>query len=156
MFGNCATGRLTIVTPPTITVRMAMTIATMGRLMKKLDMDLDSFQSNYENSPLAPFGEGGAGLCRSSQATRSPLLACRRSWPSFGHEWLGPHDHAREESLLPLRDHTFTGLQSVLDNPHGADAVTNLDRADSDLADLPDNVNLIVALQLCDSRLRDQ
>src|SRR6266436_1700649 len=98
----------------------------------------------------------GAWLCRSSQATRSSLLACRRNWPSFGHKRLGLHGHAREESLLPLRDYTFTGLQSVLDNPHGADAVTNLDRADSDLAVLPDNVNLIVALQLCDSWLRDQ
>src|ERR1700716_3471438 len=106
MFGNCATGRLTIVTPPTITVRMAMTIATMGRLMKKLDMDLDSFQSNSENSPLASFGEG-AGLCRFSQATRSSLVACRRNWPSFGNKWLGLHDHAREESLLPLLNHTF-------------------------------------------------
>jgi hypothetical protein len=28
---------------PTITVRMAMTIATMGRLIKKLDIGLDSF-----------------------------------------------------------------------------------------------------------------
>jgi hypothetical protein len=31
---------------PTMTVRMAMTIATMGRLIKKLDMDLDSFFSS--------------------------------------------------------------------------------------------------------------
>jgi hypothetical protein len=36
---------------PTITVRIAITIATMGRLMKNLDMALGSFQSNYE-SPL--------------------------------------------------------------------------------------------------------
>jgi hypothetical protein len=28
---------------PTITVRMAMTMATMGRLIKKLDMDPGSF-----------------------------------------------------------------------------------------------------------------
>ena len=34
MLGNCATGRLTIETTPMITIKMAMTIATIGRLMK--------------------------------------------------------------------------------------------------------------------------
>src|SRR5580704_7850503 len=47
MFGNCATGRVAMVTAPTITIRMAITIATMGRLMKKFDMDSDSSQSKY-------------------------------------------------------------------------------------------------------------
>src|SRR5262245_61530230 len=40
MLGNCATGRLTIVTAPMTTVRMAMTIATIGRLMKNRDIRL--------------------------------------------------------------------------------------------------------------------
>ncbi len=38
MFGNCATGRLAMVTAPTITIRMAITMATMGRLMKNFDI----------------------------------------------------------------------------------------------------------------------
>src|SRR5579871_283341 len=38
MAGNCEIGRFEIATPPTINVMMAMTIATMGRLMKNLDM----------------------------------------------------------------------------------------------------------------------
>src|SRR5439155_3259604 len=38
MFGNSATGRLAMVTAPTITVRIAITMATMGRLMKNLDI----------------------------------------------------------------------------------------------------------------------
>ena len=38
IFGNCATGRLTIDTAPTITMRIAITIATIGRLMKNFDM----------------------------------------------------------------------------------------------------------------------
>src|ERR1700722_11663206 len=53
MFGNCATGRLAMATAPTITIRMAITIATIGRLMKKLDMDLDSFRAISESSALA-------------------------------------------------------------------------------------------------------
>jgi hypothetical protein len=38
MFGNWATGRLVIVTAPMMTMRIAITIATMGRLMKNLDI----------------------------------------------------------------------------------------------------------------------
>ena len=38
MLGNCATGRLNIETAPMITIKMAMTIATIGRLMKNLYM----------------------------------------------------------------------------------------------------------------------
>ena len=34
MFGYSATGSCTIATTPTITMRMEITIATMGRLMK--------------------------------------------------------------------------------------------------------------------------
>src|SRR5215470_9951562 len=36
--GNCDTGSVTTVIAPTITVRRAMTIATMGRLMKNFDI----------------------------------------------------------------------------------------------------------------------
>ena len=38
MFGYCATGRRAMETRPTMTVMMAMTIATIGRLMKNCDM----------------------------------------------------------------------------------------------------------------------
>src|SRR5271165_2049366 len=40
IFGNCATGSLVIVIAPTITVKIAMTIATIGRLIKNLDMSV--------------------------------------------------------------------------------------------------------------------
>src|ERR1700676_516108 len=49
MFGNWATGKL------------AMTMATMGRLMKKLDMDVDSFRSNSGSSALASSGRKARG-----------------------------------------------------------------------------------------------
>src|SRR5258707_2670771 len=38
MSGSCATGSLDIATAPAITVRIEITMATMGRLMKNLDM----------------------------------------------------------------------------------------------------------------------
>jgi hypothetical protein len=43
MLGNYAIGKVTIETAPTITVRIAITIATIGRLMKNFDMIFDSF-----------------------------------------------------------------------------------------------------------------
>ena len=42
MFGNCEIGSVAIETAPTITVRIAMTIATMGRFMKNFDISLTS------------------------------------------------------------------------------------------------------------------
>jgi hypothetical protein len=38
MLGNCATGKLRTVSEPTNTMTMEITMATMGRLMKNLDM----------------------------------------------------------------------------------------------------------------------
>ena len=39
MLGYCATGRLRKETTPTITMTMEITMATIGRLMKNLDME---------------------------------------------------------------------------------------------------------------------
>ncbi len=72
MFGNCATGKLTIVMAPTITVRMAITIATMGRLIKKLDISSASFQL-ISALCVIPIWQQGEGLGRFSQPTQ--LLA---------------------------------------------------------------------------------
>ena len=52
MLGNCAMGRLDIATKPMITIRMAMTIATMGRLMKNLAMTQES--RTVELCPAVP------------------------------------------------------------------------------------------------------
>jgi hypothetical protein len=38
IFANCAMGSLAMVIAPTSTVRIAMTIATIGRLMKNFDI----------------------------------------------------------------------------------------------------------------------
>src|SRR5271163_3621958 len=44
MFGNCATGKLSMVMAPTITKTMEITMATMGRLIKNFDMGLFSLR----------------------------------------------------------------------------------------------------------------
>ena len=48
MFGNWATGKVVILMAPTITVRIAITIATIGRLMKNFDMSLSLNPSRSE------------------------------------------------------------------------------------------------------------
>src|SRR5580692_2793836 len=42
ILGNWATGSVAMVTAPTITVNIAMTIATIGRRMKNLDISIGS------------------------------------------------------------------------------------------------------------------
>src|SRR3954469_5308132 len=54
MLGNWAVGKPNMATNPMITMRMAMTIATMGRFMKKFAMTLSSL------------GLGGLGGCGGS------------------------------------------------------------------------------------------
>src|SRR5579862_5896528 len=48
MLGNCATGKLRMVSVPTSTKMMEITIATMGRLMKNFDIGLFSFGFRVE------------------------------------------------------------------------------------------------------------
>src|SRR5580698_8357223 len=42
MLGNCATGSVSMVSAPTSTVTMEITMATIGRLIKNFDMELPS------------------------------------------------------------------------------------------------------------------
>src|SRR5262245_42935643 len=58
--GNCATGSLTIDTAPRMIVTMAITIATIGRLMKNLDIGfggdlhaLPNFLRAFRNDALS-------------------------------------------------------------------------------------------------------
>src|ERR1700683_626265 len=61
MAGNCATGRDAMTTAPTITVNMAITIATIGRLIKNLDIisfpavPLQGSRPGVNLDPLADF-----------------------------------------------------------------------------------------------------
>src|SRR6266436_3429984 len=99
MLGNCATGRLSTVMVPTITMTMEITIATMGRLIKNFDIGLPSFSSRGK--------------------------------------WSGLHLQARTHLLHALGDHAFAPLQSVSNNPFGADSVG---RANSAVAARAQNI----------------
>src|SRR5271168_853503 len=54
MPGNCATGRVRIVSAPTITMTMEITMATMGRLMKNFDMGLFTLRFRAERLGVHP------------------------------------------------------------------------------------------------------
>src|SRR5260370_32158474 len=74
MLGNWAIGRAVMVMAPMMTVRMAMTIATMGRLMKNLDI---GFYLPFASLDCAENGLGftcapGRTFCTPSPTTRSP------------------------------------------------------------------------------------
>src|SRR6267378_2640648 len=51
--GNCAMGSPTIVTSPTMTMIMEITMATIGRLMKNFDMGLIRQRYNYSRMQIA-------------------------------------------------------------------------------------------------------
>src|ERR1022692_2265009 len=55
ILGNCAMGRPDIATIPTITIRMEMTIATIGRLIKNLAINQGVFRKYPIPSSKEPF-----------------------------------------------------------------------------------------------------
>src|SRR6202011_5452868 len=112
--GYCAIGSARMQTPPISVMRIAMTIATIGRLTKNSDMR--------------------SGFLRARRLYRGRGLGRRR--PLF-------HRHGRTLArLLYAFDNDFvSGLQSVSDLPHGADALTRLYRA---------NIHLVVLIDYCD------
>src|SRR5258708_8615493 len=63
-------GRPVIVTTPTITVTMAITIATIGRLMKNLDMT--QLTTTEELAAVTLTGIPSLTFCTPSTTTRSP------------------------------------------------------------------------------------
>ena len=63
MFGNWETGKVAIATAPTITMRIAITIATIGRLMKKFDTFVSPvFDKRVSYSPDFAIWRAGFGL----------------------------------------------------------------------------------------------
>src|SRR6266436_104431 len=73
---------------------------------------------------------------------------------TFHGKRLGIHLHAWTYLLHALRNHAFAPLQSVHDNPLGADSVAHLNRSDAHLVLVVHCRDLIAALQLRDRALR--
>src|SRR6202167_1805298 len=83
MVGNCATGKVSMVRVPTSTMMMAITMATMGRLMKNLDIESVSLRRGKRlgiHAPprthlLHPFGDDS--FSRIQPLCDHPLVARR-------------------------------------------------------------------------------
>src|SRR5882724_5512122 len=123
--GNCAIGSRNMATRPMITVMIEMTIATIGRLIKNLDM-----------------------------AFTSARTLLRRGF-GFGHrfERLRIDRHARLHPLGPLGDNLLARLQPLLNDPICAHSLTDFNRSDANLVIVADYGHLVTALQLCDRAL---
>src|SRR3954470_18126927 len=102
MSGDCAIGSPCIATRPASTVTMAMTMATIGRLMKKRDMN------PKPGAPLLPLTRGGRRLPR-----------------------LRVH-HAAVPHLRTFDDDAVAGLKAGFNDPAAADPRTGLDRSRGD------------------------
>src|SRR6267378_2304617 len=75
---------------------------------------------------------------------------------TFDGKRLGVHLHAWTYLLYALGNHAFASFQSVQDNPLGADPVAHLNRPDAHFVLVVQCRDLIAALQLRHSALRDK
>src|SRR6185369_3620451 len=127
MSGYCAIGSPVIATKPSRTVRIEMTMATMGRSMKKRDM---------------------ASLPRRRlrrRRCRGRLL--RRRFRRI-------HRHARLDAGEPFHHHPVPGMETGLDHPLRAEPLAGLHGADLGLVVAPHHRHLRAALQIVDRALR--
>src|SRR5258708_1056271 len=99
MFGNWAMGRVSIETTPTNTIMMAMTMATMGRLMKNRYIIASGRRIYGRDLP-------GAGL-----------VGCWVVGWCWSDERLRIHRHALLRFLDSFGNDALTGLKSLLDDP---------------------------------------
>src|SRR6266853_292197 len=118
MLGNCATGSVSTETAPTSTIRMAITMATMGRLMKKRYMRLKYRKSKFEirkNSESGTLFEFHSSLGFSGRL--NAWFACERF-----------RDHGGSFSCRFLRsfhDDAVSRFESLLNNPIGTNALAD-------------------------------
>src|SRR6266545_7076619 len=126
MAGYCATGRPRMARRPAMTVMTAMTIATIGRPMKK------------RATSVAPPRARGRGRGRG------------------GLERLRRHRLAVTDLLHTVDDHRLVRLEAALRDPQRIDLLAHHDRTDRDLGVRADHGDLEVALQLGDRALRDE
>src|SRR5882724_11987552 len=119
ILGNCETGSWTMAMTPMITVTIEMTIATMGRLMKNLDI----------------------GLRRSGP--------WRCEFRFGGHwKRSRVHDHSCLHSEDSFDDDPLARFEPLVNDPHRVHAVSGFDRANIYLFIRAHDGHLIGALQL--------
>src|SRR5271165_7094884 len=127
--GNWEMGRVVIETRPTKTMRMAMTMATMGRLMKK----------RYITTGKSSFLAHGRHGIRHSGLIR-----------------LGIYQRSLPDPLHALGDDPLVRLQALVDQPVVAHLLSHLHRFDMGLVLRVNNRHLVGTLQFHNRALRQQ
>src|SRR2546430_14815359 len=117
MSGYCAMGSVTIATAPIRTIRMAMTIATMGRPTKKRDIS------------AIPRRRGGRRRRGLRRAVGCRLPGSRGS--GFGGN--GAYRAPGPEACQIRDDDLVTRGHALGDDPHRTDLLGGLDRAEIEL-----------------------
>src|SRR5271168_235067 len=130
MFGNWDTGSRDIATNPMSTMRMEITIATMGRLMKNL-----------------------AITCNWGLWLRVSLLRHTVGRSSIRNRI---HHRAFPDFLYTFSHHAITGFHVSMDNPVLADLFAGDHRPDADLVIRVDHGDERAPLQIGHSPLRNQ
>src|SRR5919108_4736992 len=145
MFGYCAMGSPTMATMPTITMRMEMTIATMGRLMKNLAMRAAPLRvaCALVRRMTLRGGSGLGGRTLGGLGHRLSPCLC-----GFGIHRRRLHHGTGSHVLEAGDDDPLAGLESLVDDPEGAHAWPDLDRADLDRVIRPDHAHLEIPLQV--------
>src|SRR5215469_15956618 len=116
-------------TPPISVIRIAMTIATIGRLTKNSDM-------------------ARSGCFLHWRTVGRDLL---RGWRPLLHR----HGRSFARFLYALHDHFIAGFQSLDDFPKRANALTHFHRENTYFIVVTYDCDLIAALQLVHRLLRD-
>src|SRR6185437_14307972 len=103
MSGNCAIGSPSMATTPTSTIRMAITMATMGRLMKNFDM-LGALRINRHS--VSDFGNsfGHDAVTRAHAAFNDP---------HFAHAFANLHRTNRDAVIRADNGYLIASLQFV-------------------------------------------
>src|SRR4029453_2601542 len=127
MSGYWAVGSFVIATYPAIVVRIAMTIATIGRRTKRAPTDL-----------LPGF------------------LGRRRRRIRGGRGLLRRDGHARLHALQPFHDDPVSGLEPLVDDVRASLGGAELDDLDRHLVVRSDDANLVASLQLADGPLGNE
>src|SRR6185369_12258466 len=143
--GYCSIGSPDSALSPTRTVRIAMTIATMGRRMKKWPM-----RSVF---PAVRWRFGSRVRGRFRLRRRGRLR--RRTGLFDGHDRRLDRD-AVADFLQPFDDDLLAGREPAFDYPQRIDAFAGLDRTHRDLAVVGYDGHGVRGLQLLDGALRNQ
>src|SRR2546430_328440 len=130
MLGNCAVGKLSIATMPTMTITMEITMDTMGRFMKNL----------YTMWALRC-------VARSVRLFRCGGLWLKRFCLNF---------HSLADFLHSFRHVSVTGLWAFVYNPHGVNLSPHFDRTNAYLVVVTNYGNEVTALQFVHSTLRNK